>query len=82
MPRVPLLARQSLVLGQQFIDPLERIVGRRQVSSSQGRQGGAGLALAGFIVGLVLVALCVVFWLWLVVAGDCERTNGGFRCST
>lgn len=41
---------------------------RKQISESQGRLKGAGMALAGLILGIASIVLAVVYW-GLVIAG-------------
>jgi hypothetical protein len=49
-------------------------VARAQIRQSNGAQGGAGLALAGIIVGFAVVALIVIV---LALAADDNQNNAG-----
>jgi Domain of unknown function (DUF4190) len=55
-------------------------VGLKQTKG--GERGGRGMAIAGVIVGIVLVVACVAFWIYVATNGDCVRSGGGFNCST
>ena len=66
------LAIASLVLGivgwvpcgiGSIVAVILGFVARGQIRSSQGRQGGDGLAQAGIILGFVGIALVVAFWI-------------------
>ena len=48
-------------------------VARSQIRSSQGRQGGDGLALAGIILGFVALALILLF---VIVSAATGSQNG------
>lgn len=83
------LAIVSLVLGLVglpccafFVPGIAAIVtgfiARKQVDESQGRQQGAGMALAGMILGAVSVVIAVVYWA-LVITG---ALTGNFSFET
>ena len=57
-------------------------IGRNQIKRSNGAQKGAGLALAGLIVGLVLLAVCAALWAYIAFSGDCSFDNGILSCET
>lgn len=57
-------------------------IGRSQVKRSNGAQKGGGLALAGLIVGLVLLALCAVLWAYIAFSGDCTFEDGVLSCES
>lgn len=57
-------------------------IGRNQIKRSNGTQKGAGLALAGLIVGLVLLAICAALWAYIAFSGDCSFDNGILSCET
>lgn len=57
-------------------------IGRNQIKRSNGTQKGAGLALAGLIVGLVLLAVCAALWAYIAFSGDCSFDNGILSCET
>ena len=44
------------------------LVGRRQIKASNGTQKGGKLAMAGVIIGIVLLAICAI--VWIAVAAD------------
>lgn len=50
-------------------------IAKKNIRESGGAQGGAGMAKAGFILGIVGIALAVVYW--IIVA-----TTGSFSYST
>ena len=55
-------------------------VGLKQTKN--GERGGRGLALAGVIIGIILLVVCVAVWIYLVGSGNCVRTGNSFDCST
>ncbi|HTV11546.1 MAG TPA: DUF4190 domain-containing protein [Acidimicrobiales bacterium] len=86
-PRTNGLAIASLVcsIGGVFICPLAVILGpifgfvaRGQIRRSNGAETGSGLALAGIIVGLSLIAICAAIFSVLVLVGTfaSSATNG------
>jgi hypothetical protein len=58
------------------------LVGRSQIKKSNGLQKGGGLAVAGIVIGAVLLALCVVIWIVFAVNGNCTRVGGSLSCDT
>jgi hypothetical protein len=55
------------------------IVGRSQIAKSNGAKKGAGLALAGIIIGAILLVFVVVALLW--VRSNCVRDGSRFTCN-
>ena len=53
-------------------------VGRSQIKRSGAR--GAGLAIAGLILGIVFIAIAVAFWAYLAHFDHCVRDGGRFTC--
>jgi hypothetical protein len=54
-------------------------VGLKQTKNHE--RGGRGLALAGVIIGIILVVVCVVIWVYLLASGNCVRNGNRFECS-
>jgi Domain of unknown function (DUF4190) len=55
-------------------------VGLKQTKS--GERGGRGLALAGVIIGVILVLACAAFWIYFATSADCVRVGNRFECTT
>ena len=55
-------------------------VGLKQTKS--GERGGRGLAIAGVVIGLVLVAACIAFWIYVATSANCVRNGSRFDCTT
>ncbi len=55
-------------------------VGLRQTRS--GERGGRGLAMAGLIIGIILVLACAAFWIYFAANGHCVRNGNSFDCTT
>jgi hypothetical protein len=53
-------------------------VGLGQTKS--GERGGRNLAMAGLIIGIILVLACIAFWIY-VATGNCVRTGNRFECT-
>ena len=47
-----------------------------------GERGGRGLAIAGVIIGIVLVVSCVAFWIYFATNADCVRNGSSWECTT
>ena len=47
-----------------------------------GERGGRGLAMAGVIIGIVLVVLCIAFWIYFASNADCVRNGSSWDCTT
>lgn len=43
---------------------------------------GRGMAIAGLVVGFVLLALCAIVWIYFATSGNCHRVGGTWRCTT
>ena len=54
-------------------------VGLKQTKN--GARGGRGLALAGVIIGILLLALCAAIWVYFSTA-NCVRTGRTINCTT
>ena len=44
------------------------------------RQRGRGMAIAGIVIGILLVLGCILFWVWLANTDNCYRDGNTFRC--
>lgn len=55
-------------------------VGLKQ--TKDGSRGGRGLAVAGTIIGIVLVLACIGFWIWLATSAHCVRVGSRWECTT
>ncbi len=49
---------------------------KKEIAASGGAKSGAGLAQAGFILGIVGVALAVLYWIVVAATGNFEFTTG------
>jgi uncharacterized protein DUF4190 len=58
------------------------VIGRRQIARSNGTQKGKGLALAGLVIGIVLLAICAALWAYIAFSGDCEFDGGTLSCQS
>jgi hypothetical protein len=57
------------------------LVARAQIGKSGGTQKGGGLAMAGIIIGVIGVALTVLWFVFVVFArGPSCASNGGTYC--
>ncbi len=54
-------------------------VGLKQTKS--GERGGRGLAMAGLIIGVILVVGCIAFWIYAVTNSNCVRNGSSFVCT-
>jgi Na+/proline symporter len=55
------------------------IIGLKQTKS--GERGGRGLAMAGMIIGIILVVACAIFWIYFATNAECVRTGSSFDCT-
>jgi uncharacterized membrane protein len=55
-------------------------IGLKQTKN--GARGGRGLAMAGTIIGIVLVLACIAFWIYFATNADCVRNGNRFDCTT
>ncbi|MHB8243738.1 MAG: DUF4190 domain-containing protein [Acidimicrobiales bacterium] len=60
-------------------------IARKQIRESNGMQGGAGLALAGIIIGFVLIGLAILLVIAMIGLGStlhlhCTTINGTTTC--
>ena len=53
-------------------------VGLKQTRS--GARGGRGLAIAGVVIGIVLLVICAAIWIY-VATSDCVRNGNSFVCT-
>ncbi|HEY0519005.1 MAG TPA: DUF4190 domain-containing protein, partial [Ilumatobacteraceae bacterium] len=53
-------------------------IGLKQTKS--GERGGRGMAIAGIVVGIVLLVVCAVIWVY-IASSDCVRTGSSFVCT-
>jgi hypothetical protein len=54
------------------------LVGMSQTKN--GARGGRGLAIAGLVIGIILLLACAAFWSYVLASGDCEFDGGQLRC--
>ena len=52
-------------------------VGLKQTKN--GQRGGRGLAIAGVVIGIVLVLMCAAIWIW-VANSNCVRSGSRYVC--
>ena len=55
-------------------------VGLKQTKS--GQRGGRGLAIAGVVIGIVLVLACIAFWIYFATNANCVRNGNSWDCTT
>jgi uncharacterized membrane protein len=55
-------------------------IGLKQTKN--GERGGRGLAMAGVIIGIVLVVACIAIWIYLLTSANCVRNGNRFDCTT
>lgn len=48
--------------------------------TKDGRQRGRGMAIAGVVIGIVLVVGCAAFWIYVSTSDNCYRDGNTFRC--
>ncbi len=53
-------------------------IGMKQTADNARR--GRGMAIAGLVVGIVLVVVCVAVWVYIATSDDCSWDNGTLRC--
>ena len=56
-------------------------VSRGQINKDPSYKG-KGLAIAGLILGLIFVAIGVIFWVYVATNGHCVRDGSSFNCSS
>ena len=49
--------------------------------TKSGERGGRGLALAGVIIGLFLVVLCIGIWIFVITSTTCVRNGSTWDCT-
>jgi hypothetical protein len=54
-------------------------VGLRQTQDN--RRGGRGMAVAGLVIGIILVVACVALWIYFATH-SCVRSGGRLECTT
>jgi Domain of unknown function (DUF4190) len=54
-------------------------IGLKQTKNNE--RGGRGLAMAGFIIGIILVVGCIAFWIYAATHSNCVRSGNRFVCS-
>ncbi|CAB4860300.1 unannotated protein [freshwater metagenome] len=47
-----------------------------------GSDKGMGMAIAGIVVGLVMLAVAVAIWVYFVTNGHCVRSGSSWDCTT
>lgn len=55
-------------------------VGLKQTKS--GERGGRGLAVAGVVIGIVLLVGCAAFWIYFATNSNCVRSGSSWNCTT
>ncbi|MEQ1702630.1 MAG: DUF4190 domain-containing protein [Ilumatobacteraceae bacterium] len=54
-------------------------VGLKQTKDNARR--GRGMAIAGVVIGVILVLLCIALWLYITTSDNCVRTSTSFTCT-
>jgi glucose uptake protein GlcU len=54
-------------------------VGLKQTKN--GARPGRGMAMAGVIIGIVLVIGCIIVWVWLRTHANCVRVGNSYKCT-
>jgi hypothetical protein len=55
-------------------------IGLKQTKS--GERGGRGMAIAGVVIGIVLIAGCAAFWVFFATHSNCVRVGSSWKCTT
>src|SRR4051812_980662 len=55
-------------------------VARSQIRRSGGNQKGKGMAIAGIVIGIVLIVAAVLFVVLLAASNSCNWNNGHLEC--
>jgi Domain of unknown function (DUF4190) len=53
-------------------------IGLKQTKS--GERGGRGFAIAGVVIGIILLVVCAAIWIYIATS-DCVRNGNSFVCS-
>jgi Domain of unknown function (DUF4190) len=53
-------------------------VGLNQTKS--GERGGRGMAIAGVVIGIILLVICAAIWIY-IASSDCVRNGNSFVCT-
>ncbi|MEP7114681.1 MAG: DUF4190 domain-containing protein [Ilumatobacteraceae bacterium] len=48
--------------------------------TKDGRRGGRGLAIAGVVIGIILLLVCAAIWIY-IANSDCVRSGNSFVCT-
>lgn len=48
--------------------------------TKDGARRGRGMAIAGLVIGIILVVICAIFWIYVATSDNCDWDNGTFRC--
>ncbi len=48
----------------------------------EGSDKGAGLAIAGLVIGILFLIISVVLWVYIVRNGNCVRDGSSFNCTS
>jgi Domain of unknown function (DUF4190) len=54
-------------------------IGLKQTKNNE--RGGRGLAMAGLIIGIILIVGCIAFWIYAATHSNCVRSGNRFVCS-
>jgi hypothetical protein len=54
-------------------------VGLKQTKN--GARPGRGMALAGVIIGILLVIACAIFWIYVATHANCVRVGSRYECT-
>jgi len=55
-------------------------VGLKQTKDNVRR--GRGMAIAGLVIGIVIVVACIAFWIYFATNADCYRDGTEWKCVT
>jgi Domain of unknown function (DUF4190) len=48
--------------------------------TKRGQRGGRGLAIAGVVIGIILLLICAAIWIY-IANSDCVRNGNSFVCT-
>ena len=54
-------------------------VGLKQ--TKDGQRNGRGLAIAGVVIGIILLAICAIVWIYIATSDNCTFEDNGLTCT-
>lgn len=50
--------------------------------TKDGSRKGRGMAIAGLVIGIILLVICALVWIYITTSDDCTWENNQLRCVT